>query len=107
MRPVLYSGKLGPQKISDVVAAISDDLNLTDAEREEMLPSGKQTKIANRVHWARSYLKQAGLVRNPKRGWFEITERGRGIADDQSIEINKNFLGRVEIHRAFVIAAAI
>ena len=79
MNPVLEAARSGPRKISDVVNEISDSLNLSDTDREARLPSGKQTVIANRVHWARSYLKQAGLVSNPKRGWFELTERGRKV----------------------------
>ena len=50
MRPVLECATAGPRKISDVVDEISDKLQLTSEEREQMLPSGKQTTIANRIH---------------------------------------------------------
>ena len=82
MRPVLECARNQPRKISDVVEEISDRLELSEEERQQMLPSGKQTTIANRVHWARSYMKQAGLVRNIKRGWYELTDRGRAVVDD-------------------------
>lgn len=77
MRPVLEAARSGTRKISDMVEEIADKLNLSDDEQEALLPSGKQTVIANRVHWARSYLKQAGLVKNTQRGWFELTDKGR------------------------------
>jgi restriction system protein len=92
MRPVLAAAQSGPRRISDVVEEISVHLNLTDDERQQMLPSGKQTTIANRVHWARSYLKQAGLVQNTKRSWYELTECGRNVLSDQSITLNTKFL---------------
>ena len=76
-RPVLEKAARGEQRIADVVEEISNDLDLPQEDREALLPSGKQTRIANRIHWAKSYLKQAGLVRNTRWGHFEITERGR------------------------------
>lgn len=60
---------------------ISNLLELSSAQREVLLPSGKQTIISNRVHWARSYLKQAGLLNNAQRGWFELTKLGRQVLE--------------------------
>lgn len=92
MRPVLECARDEPRKISDVVGEVSDRLELSTEERQQMLPSGKQTAIANRVHWARSYLKQAGLVRNTRRGWYELTDRGRLVLDDPTITVNSKYL---------------
>ena len=94
MRPVLECARGGPRKISDVVEEISDRLDLSEDERQQMLPSGKQTTITNRVHWARSYMKQAGLVQNTRRGWYELTDRGRSILDDPTIDLNSKYLQR-------------
>lgn len=96
MRPVLSSARDGPRKISDVVDEMSDLYNLTSEERLELLPSGKQTKIANRTHWARSYMKQAGLVRNIRRGWFELTDRGRKVLEDEDTRIDSKFLEKFD-----------
>ena len=62
MRPVLKCAVPGEVRIGDFV--------------EELLPSGKQTRFSSRVHWAKSYLKQAGLVKATKRAHFVITDRG-------------------------------
>ena len=91
MRPVMEAADAGPRKISDVVEELSVRFQLSEEERAELLPSGKQTRIANRVHWARSYLKQAGLLSNPRRGWYELTEQGRSALSDTS-EINSKYL---------------
>jgi len=101
MRPVLECATQGPRKISNVVDEISDNLQLTPEERQQLLPSGKQTTITNRIHWSRSYLKQAGLVRNIKRGWYELTERGRTILADETIKLNSKYLAQFDEFQEF------
>ena len=54
-------------KLRDIITAISDHFQLSDAERAEPLPSGKQPIIDNRVGWARTYLSKAGLIDSPRR----------------------------------------
>lgn len=95
------AAETGPRKISEVVEEISNSLGLSADERAEMLQSGKQTVIANRVHWARTYLKQAGLVRNPQRGWYELTDVGSQVAGDATIELNTKYLERFEEFQEF------
>lgn len=41
-----------------------------------MIPSGSVSLIGNRVHWAKTYLKQAGLIEQPRRAWYRATPRG-------------------------------
>ncbi|RPJ94087.1 restriction endonuclease [Rummeliibacillus sp. TYF005] len=66
---------------------------LTEEQIEELLPSGKQSIVVNRIGWARTYLKNAGLIDSPKRAIFRITKRGKSILDDPSIkEINDSIL---------------
>ncbi len=101
MRPVLESARNEPRKISDVVEEISDRLQLSDEERQQMLPSGKQTTIANRIHWSRSYMKQAGLVRNIRRGWFELTERGKLVLNDPTITLDAKYLEQFDEFQEF------
>jgi restriction endonuclease Mrr len=67
MLPVLEAARAGERKIGDVVDEVSQAFGLSEEERATLLPSGKQTVIANRVHWARTYLKQAGRLSSPGR----------------------------------------
>ena len=62
MLPVLKIASQGEIRISDAVEKLASELGLTEQDRAELLPSGKQTTFSNRVHWAKTYLKQAGLV---------------------------------------------
>ena len=71
---VLSDGK--EYSTSEIDEIISGQLNLTEEERNEMLPSGNQKLIKNRVGWARAYLKKAGLIESRKRGFANITESG-------------------------------
>ncbi|KPP88679.1 MAG: restriction system protein [Rhodobacteraceae bacterium HLUCCO07] len=96
MKPVLELAASGEMKISEAVARLEDAFGLTAEERSELLPSGKQSRFANRVHWARSYLKQAGLLRNTRRGYFQITEEGRQVLEENPPKIDAKFLERYE-----------
>jgi restriction system protein len=100
MRPVLEVASKGEVKLSDAVASLADKLALTETERAELLPSGRQATFANRVHWAKTYLKQAGLLAQRRRGYFEITDRGRAALDAPD-EINTASLSRFPEFEAF------
>ena len=65
------------------------------------LPSGKQTTIANRVHWAKTYLTKAGLVEGTRRGYFKITPRGRQALDTRPVRIDNAFLEQFDGFRQF------
>ena len=92
MRPVLECAALGEVKISDVVERLASERALTEEEKTTLLPSGKQTVFANRVHWAKSYLKQAGLVEATRRAHFTITDRGRHALAEATTIINNKYL---------------
>lgn len=80
MLPVLKMAADGEEhKFSQAVEALADQFNLSTEERSELLPSGSQAVFNNRVGWARSYLKQAGLLASPKRGFFTITQTGKEL----------------------------
>jgi restriction system protein len=65
--------------MKDLVQRVADDLHLDEAEREEKIPSGIITVITSRVHWAKTYLKQAGLIEQPKRAYVQVSEHGREV----------------------------
>ena len=78
MRPALAhlaDGQL--HRSREVKEVLADVFGLTDAERAELLPSGRQRVIDSRVGWALTYLSQAGLVNRPSRGLVQITGEGK------------------------------
>lgn len=92
MRPVLQAAANGEIRMADVVERLAGQFNLTPEEQAELLPSGNQTILSNRVHWARTYLKQAGLVEATRRGHIAITERGRAALADETTPIDNKLL---------------
>ena len=94
MLPVLEEFAKGEARIGEVVDVLASKLDLSDADMTELLPSGKQTVFANRVHWAKSYLKQAELLEPTRRAHFRITARGRDLLDSRPARIDNASLGR-------------
>lgn len=79
-------------RIRDLTNAVADRFGLTDSQRAEMLPSGQQTVIANRVGWAKTYLKKAGLLTNPVRGTVRISDAGKQVLAQKPETIDNNLL---------------
>ena len=80
--------------IAEAVESLSDKYQLTPAERQQLLPSGQQTVIRNRIGWARTYMKQAGLIDQVRRGYFRISERGKSVLAENPERIDVHFLER-------------
>lgn len=96
MKPLLEcSNELGEVRTSNCVDIIAKKLNLSQEDREELLPSGKQTILANRTHWARTYMSKAGLIEPTKRGYFKITDRGQKVLQEHSI-VNNDLLKKFD-----------
>ena len=76
----------------DLIEALSNEFQLTDEERKEMLASGNQAIFDNRVGWAKTYLKKAGLLASPKRATFVITDLGRQTLAKNLDRIDNRYL---------------
>lgn len=85
----------------EAINALAEQCGLTAEERTTLLPSGKQAVFDNRVGWARTYMKNAGLVENPKRGIIKISDRGREVLEKNPSQIDNHFLEQFEEYREF------
>lgn len=94
MLPVLREAEQGEVRIGAVVESLADSFALTSQQRAHLLPSGKQSTFANRVHWAKSYLGKGGLIEATKRGHFKATERGIQLLKNPPPKINISFLNQ-------------
>lgn len=93
MRPVLAFIAAAPQRrLGDVYEAMAEHFMLTDAERREMLPSGRALLMNNRVAWSISYLKKAGLLDAIGRALYAVTERGQAALRDGPDRITVSYL---------------
>ena len=92
-----FLGHLSKDQVCSMSALIEQlavEFELSPVERNELLPSGSQYKFDNRVGWARTYMKKAGLLISPERGKVQITERGKTVLNENPGEINSKFLRR-------------
>jgi restriction system protein len=85
----------------DIRSRVAERLQLTPEEIAEVLPSGGQTRFANRVAWAHVYMKQAGLLASKRRGIYRITPRGQEVLAAPPDQINMAFLEQYPEYREF------
>jgi restriction system protein len=80
MRPLLDCASDGKEDaLREVIDRLAVQCGLTDVERKQLLPSGNQEVFINRVAWAKTHLKMAGLLDSPKRGYLNITPLGLNV----------------------------
>jgi len=80
MLPLLRHLQDGRERTNqETLEALAQEFGLTEQEREELLPSGRQPVFTNRVAWAKVHLKAARLIESPRRGVYKITARGREL----------------------------
>ncbi len=80
------------RSIKEITELLSEEFELSSDESNELLPSGQSLIFPNRVGWARTYLKKAGLVDYPKRGMVSITQRGLEVLQKNPSKIDNNLL---------------
>lgn len=97
-----FLGDGQPHNVKEVRKAMKEYFHLTDEEASQVLPSKRQTVLANRVGWASTYLKKAGLLDKPSRGTFVITEAGKAVLRDLPEVIDSKWLSRFESFRQFL-----
>ncbi|WP_448950226.1 restriction endonuclease [Labrys neptuniae] len=105
MLPTLRIAAAGETRVPDAAEAISDELGLSVAEREEMLPSGRQRLLHNRVHWAKFYMSKAGLIDSPRRGRFVASDAGRALLKTNPPAINVEMLKHYPAFAQFYAAS--
>lgn len=79
MLPLLKLSSDGKDhRLNDAIQPIADDLDLSEADRDEQIPSG-QSRFRNRIYWAKLYLSQAKAIDSVGQGVFRINDRGRAL----------------------------
>jgi len=78
--------------LREATEVLALEFNLTEADLAEMLPSARKTRFYDRVGWAATYLRKAGLLNSLRRGQFQITERGLAVLKNPPTRINVKFL---------------
>lgn len=93
MLPLLkLIGDKQEHSLRETIEKLAEEYGLTDEERKKLLPSGQQPVFDNRVGWARTYMKKAGLIESTRRGYFRITARGLGVLNKKPPVVNDKYL---------------
>ena len=79
----------------DAHEAAASSLNLSDLDRQELLPSGAQPVYKNRAGWAHDRLKRAGLSTSPRRGFWQLTPGGLEFAAARSGRLSESEVERL------------
>jgi len=80
MGPLLSLAEIGgDHSFRESQDVLAKQFDVSDEERRILLPSGRAQLFTNRVGWAKTHLKMAGLIENRARGIFRITERGAEV----------------------------
>jgi restriction endonuclease Mrr len=107
MLPVLRSLADGADHTAaSVIEAMSTEFELTPEERQQLVGSQRIGLMASRVHWAMTYLSQAGLTDRPRRGVWRITDDGRHLLTTNPERIDNALLGRYESFQSFMSRSA-
>lgn len=77
----------GSATIQEIDAKVIESEGFSQEQQDVLHGTGPQTEIANRIAWARTYLKAVGALDNSARGVWTITDEGRKLAEADMVGI--------------------
>lgn len=102
MRPALVAIEGDePKSHAQIRDSVAAALGVTDAERLQMIPSGRQELFTNRVAWALTHMTQAGLLTRPQRGRYLLTERGKQVLRQHPDRVDVSVLAQFPEYQEF------
>lgn len=80
--------------VQELIEKVANEFSLSEEDKKELLPSGKDYRHSNRVKWTKTYLKKAGLLESTGRSKVEITQEGLDLLSENPSKIDIKFLKR-------------
>lgn len=77
---------------SELATLLAEHYGLSEEDRADLVPSGRQTRLINRIYWITTYFKKALLIEPAGRGFFRITNRGKELLNKTPARIDINLL---------------
>lgn len=90
-----------PIAIREAIPKIADEMGLSEEDRTELLPSGRQSRFSNRVNWVASHLRAARLLESVGRGLVVLTQRGKELLATNPAAVNLKTLDQYAEFREF------
>ena len=102
MLPLLnFASDKKEHSIYEAIEYIKNFYGITEEESAILLKSGKQSVVSNRVGWARTYLKKAGLLDSQQRARFNITDLGLSVLREKPPKITDKYLMQFKSFQEF------
>ncbi|MGB7161458.1 MAG: restriction endonuclease [Tepidisphaeraceae bacterium] len=102
MLPILRVASDGNEhSVTETMDHLANQMGIGEADRDELLPSGTQTRFYNRVTWAITYLSKSLLIQKCGRGRFRIAPRGGDILSKNPTRIDNSFLDQFPEYQSF------
>jgi restriction system protein len=86
--------KGGETHIGALADEIAIELKLTADDLAALVPSGGQTLLLNRLHWAKSYMQRAGIIESTRHGYFRVTPVGKELLTEKLGRVDNSVLSR-------------
>lgn len=105
MLPLLQLMSEKPVSVAECLPALRNRFGLSEEEASLLTPGGGKTLVADRAHWARTYMSKAGLLSSPKRKFHVATEAGLQVLASKPVKIDVQFLDSFPGFKAWRTAA--
>ncbi len=103
MLPLLrFASDEKEHSLREAADVLANEFELSPAEKNELLASGRKPVFYDRVGWAKTYLAQAKILASTRRGFFKITERGTILLKQNPQTVNDKTLQQFSEFREFV-----
>jgi restriction system protein len=99
MLPLLERLQAGEATTAEAADYLANHFQLSQADREQLQPSGRQRTLSNRLGWATTHLRKAGLIENNGWGRYRLTELGKGVLASSPPKINIKLLDQFDGYR--------
>jgi len=101
MLPVLKLAASEETSVPEIADKLAAEFGLSKEERDQLLPSGRQSVLHNRIHWAKFYMSKAGLITSPRRGRFIASDAGRSLLASNPTRIDVDLLLKTPAFKDF------
>jgi restriction system protein len=105
MLPTLnYAADKQEHSVRETIDYLARKFTITQEERKELLPSGENLILNNRISWTLFYLRKAGPLESTRRGFYRITQTGLQTLSQKPSKVDTKYLQLFPPFQEFISA---